>query len=408
MNSASSFVSSDRQPKLTTVSPTTGRAYLNAAETYCLRHLSDIVPIFCDGCFPSLMVEFPQSHERRDLLARRGGTYTNAAGEVILVDQKADDYRAELIADIKSAYNLSDAEAIEKLFPASERKARDETRRDILKQSQSLIQCMNQLWPTVEIKLQMSNDPDIKRATKIVDLIAWTHAFNAFCLSNCGNQTFNIKAAEQALEDTKMKGMDVAGYIKAFKVAAENVKICNSKMTEDQIVATFLRNLNQSPDAFPRYDTRHLDNMDALHSLLLKPLQASIDHVASYHKNVIMPSLSIRRMAPKLAFPLAGKSPTSEAIDSHTLRAILTTLVKNNNIKSDGIGKNNYDNSNKSNNNKRKFEQSSKITNIPKPRQVTEVPVSKTIPGKDSIQKCYNFRDHGSCKFGDNCRFSHK
>ena len=301
------------------------------------------------------MVEFPQSHERRDLLARRGGTYSNAAGEVILVDQKADEYRAELIADIKVAYNLSEAEAIEKLFPASERKARDETRRDIFKQSQSLIQCMNQLWPSVEIKLQMSNDPEIKRATKIVDLIAWTHAFNAFCLSNCGNQTFNIKAAEQALEDTKMKGLDVAGYIKAFKVAAENVKICNSKMTEDQIVATFLRNLNQSPDAFPRYGTRHLDNMDALYSLLSRPLQASIDHVASYHKNVILPSLSIKRLAPKPAFPVSGKNPTTEAIDSHTLRAILTTLIKNNNHKADGIGShnNNNINTNKSSNKKK-------------------------------------------------------
>ncbi len=98
--------------------------------------------------------------------------------------------------------------------------------------------------------LDMSKDKSLRDATNIGDLIAWENAFISFSLDNCGNADMNVKAAEDTLEAVKIKGLDLASYVKSFRTATENCRRCKSTYTEKRIVEIFIRNLNQMDEAF--------------------------------------------------------------------------------------------------------------------------------------------------------------
>jgi hypothetical protein len=146
--------------------------------------------------------------------------------------------------------NCSQEDAIDLLFPSSRRKSRENKRQLFATQSLQLLNNLNLLWPSDAMVLDMSKDKSLRDATNIGDLIAWENAFISFSLDNCGNADMNVKAAEDTLEAVKIKGLDLASYVKSFRTATENCRRCKSTYTEKRIVEIFIRNLNQMDEAF--------------------------------------------------------------------------------------------------------------------------------------------------------------
>ena len=90
-----SIASQDKEPKLTVISPTTGKAYMAAAHRICLKDYPLIVPLFINGITPVEMMEFELPILRRSMLARKAGRYNKSDGQVATVSQSAEKYRAE-------------------------------------------------------------------------------------------------------------------------------------------------------------------------------------------------------------------------------------------------------------------------------------------------------------------------
>ena len=426
-------------PRLSTISPITGRAYLAAAQRYCLTHFSNIVPIFCLGVIPTVCLESVLPYERRNLIGRKAGSYSDSTGQRMMADQSAAEYRKEIIATTLTEQKLNpDADGLNKairlLFPPSSFKSREKSRTDILDQSQSLIQNLMLLWPEESIALEMSLDVNLQQATQAIDLIAWTNAFTAFCLNNSGNLEMNIRAAEKALDETKMKGLDVNSYVKSFKVAAQNVKTCRSTMPEDRIVSTFFRNLNQGEDAYYRYDCRYLDPSDNLHQLVSQPLQKSIEHVEKYYKEVILPRNSAKKsinngrevinITTAAQFRSLLQSNNNNKSNFNVPAHVIAAMLKNNNnkgINKDTDNKNKNNNNNTNNNNANNSNNSNNNPNNNNPsvggkRKADEdvkaepsTEESKTDGGhKPKFKKqCFHFNKGGTCKYGANCFWQH-
>ena len=225
-----------------------------AAHKLCLKEYPLIVPLFINGLAPMEMMEHELPLFRRSLLARKAGRYKDKKGKIAEVSQTVSKFREQLIKETLRDYSDvcqgDEDAALELLFPSTGHKARDHKRANIENQVQALIQCLMQLYPTEEVVLAMSLDEDLKSAQNVNDLIAWTVAFEKFCISNAGNKFFNVREAEQALKMVKMKGYDTPNYVRSFKQAAKEARICGSNQEEADVVAQFFLNLNQASDAF--------------------------------------------------------------------------------------------------------------------------------------------------------------
>jgi hypothetical protein len=430
--SAKGGLRDEKEPVFKTISPQAGQSYIASAQRYCLRNLSEVVSVFCSGCMPIEMLEFPLSVHRETLLARRAGCYHNSSGKVAKEDQTAIEWRAQLIAETQEAYvDCREDEALELLFPHSSKKSREHKRSVFESQSLSLIQSLNMLWPSEALSLELSRDSDIKKATETVDLIAWINAFTAFCLNNSGNAELNAKAAEDTLEETRMKGGDLAGYIKAFKIAAANVKLCKSKLSEAEIVGTFLRNLNQSEDFFNRFATRHLDPADSLHSYVNKPLEEGITYAESYHKTVILTALGRKKSNSVNSVTDLKQLLESNNANKNSVNVplpVLALYLKNNNNSCNNTNTNNSNNATKDANKKRKAQYDKEDTR--KKQAVEKVKENQGTSGKtDKAVKvdteksvadaengeakkyikriCYAFEKGEKCRYGTRCHFRH-
>ena len=416
----------DRDPTFKTISPQSGQAYIASAQRYCLRNCSEVVSLFCSGTMPIEMLEFPLSVHRENLLARRAGCYHDSNGKVAKEDQTAVAWRNQLISETQNAYvECSKDKALELLFPHSSKKSREHKRSVFESQSLSLIQSLNMLWPSEALSLELSRDIDIKKATETVDLIAWINAFTAFCLNNSGNAELNAKAAEDTLEETRMKGGDLAGYIKAFKIAASNVKLCKSKLSESEIVGTFLRNLNQSEDFFNRFSTRHLDPADSLHIYMSKPLEEVITYAESYHKTVILTALgrkksNIVNSVSDLKQLLGSNNANNNSVNVPL--PVLALYLKNNNTS--GNSNNNNSNNNAKDANKKRKAQFDKddakkkqaLEKVKENQDTTgktdkavKVETEKSVAEAKKNEKriCYVFEKGEKCKYGARCHFRH-
>jgi hypothetical protein len=415
----------DRDPTFKTISPQSGQAYIASAQRYCLRNYSEVVSLFCSGTMPIEMLEYPLSVHRENLLARRAGCYLDSNGKVAKEDQTATAWRAQLIAETQNAYvECSKDKALELLFPHSSKKSREHKRSVFESQSLSLIQSLNMLWPSEALSLELSRDFAIKKATETVDLIAWINAFTAFCLNNSGNAELNAKAAEDTLEETRMKGGDLGGFVKAFKIAASNVKLCKSKLSESEIVGTFLRNLNQTEDFFSRFATRHLDQADSLHAYMSKPLEEVITYVESYHKTVILTALGRKKSNAVTSVSDLKQLLGSNNSHNNSVNVpipVLALYLKNNN--------NNNNNNNVTNeaNKKRKAqkeqenarkkqtsekskegeETASKSDKAIKVEEAKSESSTKEEKKKNPKQVCYAFEKGEKCRFGARCYFRH-
>ena len=397
--------SEGKTPRFTSVSPLTGKAYMAAAHKWCLRECALIVPLFINGLAPIEMMEHELPLLRRALLARKAGRYKDKTGQLAEESQTVEAYRQELISNTlklnEEVCQGDEDAALELLFPSSGIKSRDNKRSQIETQAQGFMQCLMLLWPSEEVQLAMSLDGDLIAATELNDLIAWTIAFDKFCVSNAGNKFFNVREAELALKMVKMKGYDTPNFVRAFKQAALDARTCGSVQSEEDVVAQFFLNMNQSSDAFYRYEFRYLDESDLLHSFISKPLQAALDHAMSFHKTTILSALA--RKKADVQTQVHAQASVTSLMDLEKLvsdgakrgtvsmpHAVMMTLYNNNNKrKTTEVGKSEAEIYKK----KVKFEGKS--------------PAESTSKDEKKKLKCYRFPTKNGCKFGDDCKFAH-
>ena len=405
-----------KTPKLTSVSPITGKAYLMAAHKWCLKEFQLIVPLFIKGLAPIEMMENELPLLRRALLARKAGQYKNKLGQLAEASQTQAQFREELINDTLAQYTDEckgvRTTALELLFPSSGAKSRDRTRSQIEVQAQGFLQCLMLLWPAEEVRLAMSLDDDLIAATALNDLIAWTIAFDKFCVSNAGNKFFNVREAEAALKAIKMKAYDTPNYVKAYKQAAQEARVCGSVQSEEDVVTQFFINLNQAPDAFFRFDFRYLDSSDTVAAFIKKPLQAALDYAMEFHKTTILSS-----QARKKSETAQGQAAVSSVTELEKLiaagakkgssvnvtHAVMAALLKNNNT-----NKRPRDTKNppdvKAPDGGKPADKAKKKNRV----NFEEKPPADEVNKEEKTQlKCFRFPTKGGCKYGDTCKFSH-
>ena len=409
--------SAKTRPRYSTISPSSGQAYLTTARRYCLENLSEVVSTFCRGTLPIEMLEVPLSFDKINMLGRKAFKYHDANGQLMTKDQTVVEWRTQVIKETRVANgNCTQAEALELLFPASGKKARETKRQLFASQALQLMHNLNLLWPSEAIILEMEKNLAIRSASNCQDLIAWENAFTSFCLDNCGNPDMNVRAAEDTLESTFMKGHDLNAYVRTFRVGYNNVRQCKSTFTERRIVELFIRNLNQSQDAFFSFSRRILDKSDPLYALVAQPLESAITYVENFFKSVIVPEMaSAKRIAGQSASVKSVKD-LKNLLDSQSTTGsthgpvsvpypVLAAMLKsaqnkyNNNPMNDG--------SKESKKRKLPFDKGKEDKN---PAANTDATADKVVAPEAKKPKakktCYNF-PKGTCEHGDKCRFSH-
>ena len=410
--SAGGVFNEEKTPKLNTLSPSAGQAYVTSAQRYCLLHLSEVVSTFCMGVLPIELLEFPLSYDRRNMLGRKAGKYHDSKGSLMTVDQSIISWRTQLIAETRVANaNCSQEEAIDLLFPSSGRKSRENKRQLFATQSLQLLNNLNLLWPSDAMVLDMSKDKSLRDATNIGDLIAWENAFISFSLDNCGNADMNVKAAEDTLEAGKMKGLDLASYVKSFRTATENCRRCKSTYTEKRIVEIFIRNLNQTDEAFYRFSTKILDSSDSLHSLTTSSLESAIAYVENYYKKVIIPERASNKLREGISGSIQNVSELKSIIASSAEKGtdqisvpvtILAMMIKDHN------NNNNNRVNNEARSKKRKAEAAKEEARKNAATETQAEVVDSTANTSVTKQRvCYKFEQTGECSYGDRCYFSH-
>ena len=408
--------SAKTRPRYSTISPSSGQAYLTAARRYCLENLSEVVSTFCRGTVPIEMLEVPLSFDKINMLGRKAFKYHDAKGQLMTKDQTVVEWRTQVIKETRVANgNCTQAEALELLFPVSGKKARETKRQSFASQSLQLMHNLNLLWPSEAIILEMEKNLALRSASNCQDLIAWENAFTSFCLDNCGNPDMNVRAAEDTLESTFMKGHDLNAYVRTFRVGYNNVRQCKSTFTERRIVELFIRNLNQSQDAFFSFSRRILDESDPLYALVAQPLESAITYVENFFKSVIVPEMaSAKRIAGQSASVKSVKD-LKNLLDSQSTTGsthgpvsvpypVLAAMLKSAQNKNN----NNPMNDDSKESRKRKFP-IDKVKEDKNPAANTDANAGTAAPDakKPKAKKtCYNF-PKGTCEHGDKCRFSH-
>jgi hypothetical protein len=330
------------------------------------------------------------------MIGRKAGKYHDSEGKVMCVDQSVSSWRAQLIMETRSENeNCTEEEALSLLFPQTGRKSRENKRQLFATQTLHLLNNLNLLWPADSMKLEIESSKGLSDASYRQDLISWENNFISFCLDNCGNADMNVRAAEETLEAGKMKGMDLASYIKTFRTASENCRRCKSTFSEKRIVEIFIRNLNQDADAFFRFSSKILDSSDPLYRLNSSSLEAAISHIEHFHKTVIIPELANKKRREGLSGSFKNLSDLRSYVASNVGKdvgqvsvpvTILATMINNNN--------------NNNNNNKR-------ILDLNVKKRKAETTKEETLKKNTKSRICYKFREQGKCTFGDKCYFSH-
>jgi hypothetical protein len=321
-------------------------------------------------------------------------------------------YRMEILAKARIEFNCTEVVARDRIWPESGKKTREYLRSKIVQESQNLLQCLMQLYPSEEVKLQMSNCQPLRDAEDIGDVIAWTLAFDTFCLSNAGNKDFNIQAAEKALLDTKMKGLDTPDYVKRFKRAVDDAKICGSLMTSERIVALFFRNLNTTSEAFHFYDVKYLNESDPLHAYLTQPLQNAVEHVNRFHQSTVLTLAARRKEGETANNNNNNNKPISSVSDLAKLMSAKSRNSNNNNNNPVLVShqvlatflKNKTGDVSKELSNSRKRTATAAATAVTATDTVPIVPSKKPKTEKPA---CFKFATPEGCKFGSRCRYQH-
>jgi hypothetical protein len=401
---ASSNSTTLKTPVLRTISVESGNDFLDDVTAHCINHYTDVVRTFVRGLLPLEVIEFATAGRAGEMLARRAGSYRLPNGSVSTVDQCAREYRAELLADI-IANDATLAEvppearrerAILILFPESERVSREKFRANYSRQCTALLQLIMLLWPSSDVRVRMQQEDELIEAMDRNDLIRFVKAFNKFCLTSSGNKQINAERAEFTLENTRMSGLDLPKYVKAFKKAAFNVKSAGSLFDEYRIVSTFVRNLNHSADVFEGWYTDFLNKHKSTHVLSSQNLEFAIKYVEDHFTEVILPESERKK---KASTTLASVKAVEQLLSSG------------------GKGRGN------NNNNKsltmpytvlatllgKRPTATAPVTKVAKQKveKAQEVKVEKPKSAAKVKKPCFKFASADGCTYGDKCRFSH-
>ena len=190
----------------------------------------------------------------------------------------------------------------------------------------------------------------------------------------------------------------------------------------------FIRNLNQSEDAFFRFSRKILDSSDSLYDLASKPLESAITYIENYHKSVIVPELAaakrtnsgsttVVKSAKELKHLLGSNSDSNPGSVSVSLPVLAMMFNKNNYNNNSKPNAGQINDSKKRKVNIEKEEVRKKHAgNYKKSELDNKVKADKsdTPPAKidehtkkAGKQVCYAFQKGEECSWGDNCHFRH-
>lgn len=369
----------DIKPVFDEISPSNGQAFLKLARKLVISNHPCILELL-QGTMPYEMLEFSES-VYPNKLGRRAGTYNDESGNPSAVDQTMNEYREYLI-QARMSESVSRDEALDLIFPASTKQAREKVRQTINASIQSLMSKLMYLWPKEEIAQLMQLDSELSSATREFDLIRWHHGFLKFCTNASGNSEVNIKKAESKISNLKMKHDGYLDYAAQFKLAADNLKMCKSTFTEERVVALFFENLDQSEDRFFRWYRDFLTVFHPLNQFKGRPLAEAMTVAQQHYDQVIRATAKIERIV---------KSDQTHRPSGHVM---FTATNNSSSIPS-----------------KRKPESSavnhkSSKTRLVEVTKSSVVPLGKAPNGTKTRVMCNAYRI-GSCSYGDLCKFLH-
>ena len=408
---SSSFVSSSSvRPELKTVGVEAGQDFIEKAIEYCIGAYPSIVTAFAKGVIPVEMLEV--THDvRGSAIGRRAGSYRTADGTIANEDQTVSQFRNDLISSTiagdvalkQASAVVAHAGALAKLFPEEGKATREKVRSAYVRETLSFLHHLNLLWPAQDVRLRMTEDVDLSAAYDSKDLIGWAKAFERFCINSSGNKQMNAQRAEATMLATKMVGLDLPKYVKAFRKAADNVLTAGSNFDTYRIVSTFICNLNHSENVFKDFYSEFLNKHKPTHSLSTGTLANAIKYVEDHYREVILPEAARK---------------TAESVHIRSTRDIEIQLRKRGTASGGGgvatvpftvlatlLSKRKADiETGKKTVNKKAAANTDKVE-AAKPSKDKAESVKSRVASKD--KPCYLFASDGKCKFGDSCRYSH-
>lgn len=290
-------------------------------------------------------------------------------------------------------------EALSSIFPHNAKKSRETERSNLWKEAATLLGKMLYFWPSKDIQVKMLANTSIVEAFENNDVIRFIDELRIFSLAGSGNPEANREAAEAHLVSLQMKPGKALEYFKGFTEAVEHIRVCKSSFTEFKVVDLFFRHLDQQ--SFPDWYVKFLTEDEPLFRFQSLRFDDAKDHALKYHNNVIRvsertattdqskkPEKTVRSFNQlKSALAGTGTASTPIAVDPVVLSTLLQTVSKASSVT-------------KAANKKRKAEGEGKEEGAP---------VKKIKAENNAAEKkiCFNFRDFGSCKFGNECYFAH-
>ena len=381
-------MSSNRaEPSLQEVSSPAGQTYLNAVRILVIQDYPCILSLI-QGIIPSEMLEFEET-VFPEKLGRRAGKFNDHEGNPSTISQTMNDYRESLIQSRMTVSKVNREEAILLLFPVNTMQTRERTRQTINNSVQALLGKLTHLWPREDISQAMQADEKLSKACEESDLISWHQAFLIFCNKSSGNNELNIKQAENKISRLRMKSDGYLEYVKEFKIAAENLRMCKSTFSEERIVALFFENLDQ--ERFFHWYTNFLTEFHPLFLYKTKSLVEAMALTQRHYDGVIR--------ATEKSYTKPEKQPKHDQSSQPSGHIMVTTTTNNNN------------NSNQSS--KRKTEivasnKSSKARTVEFPKSTTSTAKSSgTAPNGTITSIVCNKFSLGSCTYGPKCKFLH-
>ena len=433
-------------PVLTSVSPASVEAFIQASVEHALTHCPEAVSSM-KGKIGMVMAEFEVPHAQRFVIANMAGTVAEN-GMVRKAHQTLVEYRAELLIDVRVSLgatvssstvsssdtsnsksgdtSLTEGKTVKDLelvlWPKSGEKSRDHRRSTQISQVNTMLQKMLYLFPSESVRSLMSNDRDLNVAMERECMIGFICALRKFGVSGTGNVELNCEEAQEKLNALTMsKELGFTDYVSKFKLASKDLELLGSRWSVSKIVGIFIRNLDQTKEGFNDVYVRYLDKTyPEMYKLQQGSLQNAIDVMTAHYNDVVRVAHSYKKSAgvesrdkhktissfKQLSRFVEGVSGDS-ADSVQVSKVVLATLLKRKNGEGDNNNNNNNNNNPKDNNNKKL-----KITTDgDKKKQLMITDGSgKDLADIRAIQKsksCYNFAKEGKCERGDTCWYKH-
>jgi hypothetical protein len=393
------------------ITPSDGARYIEQMIVHCLTHHADIVP-WLRGSVHTDMLEFTLDWSKRDILARRSGTYKDKSGVIAVKDQTFAEYREALSEEVRKSLNnvtqgdnnsqgkITDGVITEILFPKKMAKARADNRAKLFSHAQALLGKAMLLWPASDVKELMAVNYKLNHAVDTLDLIGFVNALKEFCLEASGNVDNNIRAAENYVTELRMEKGKFTEYIRDFKAAADNLERCGSLFTQERIITLLIKNFDQHD--FLNFYVQYLDKHHHLNTLKQGSLQEAINHLCEYYNTVVRvrddesslgSASNSDNHGPIRVFNQKGLRRAMAAPQNKTSSYVVSHEVLISMIAKPKPG------------DKRKKDKEKGAKDTKTSGEATDETDEEEPPVKKG--KCWNFEKNEKCRFGADCKFEH-